>query len=459
MLDRVWSRLWLAVFLATVIPLAVFLLFGALLIQRSVENADVRAMGRQARTLGAIIADETPSQRAAVQDAVASVGRQLSIMPLDALAGSLPDSAIAEVKTAGFAEGRLLAPEDVLYAAVRSGDEVLLLRRPYDTPVLDLRQWLGQVLIGGLLAASCAIVVSLILARTIARPVDRVANASRALALGETPTSIPPEGPRELRSLTTSFNMMSADLERARAAERSFLLSVSHELRTPVAAVQGFAEGIQEGVIDTEKAAAFIVAESRRLERLIGDLLDLARVGAGRFDVRPQELDLHRIAQDAAARCAAAADSLTTRVVVMPAAPCRAYGDPDRVLQLTSNLIENALRLSPPGGVVTVETRPGSVTVVDNGPGLSADDLDHAFDRFFLYDRHKRDRAVGTGLGLALVQELAQAMGGRAEATSAPGVGTAFTVRLPVSPGLSPPAAPTPSDSAADRRLPAVPPS
>ena len=148
-LDRVWSRLWLAVFLATVIPLAVFVLFGALLIQRSVENADVRAIGRQARTLGAIIADETPSQRAAVQDAVASVGRQLSIMPLDALTGSLPDSVIAEVKTAGFAEGRLLAPEDVLYAAVRSGDEVLLLRRPYDTPVLDLRQWLGQVLIGG----------------------------------------------------------------------------------------------------------------------------------------------------------------------------------------------------------------------------------------------------------------------------------------------------------------------
>ncbi len=459
MLDRVWSRLWLAVFLATVIPLAVFLLFGALLIQRSVENADIRAIGRQARTLGAIVADETPSQRAAVQDAVASVGRQLSIMPLDALAGSLPDSAIAEVKTAGFAEGRLLAPDDVIYAAVRSGDEVLLLRRPYDTPVLDLRQWLGQMLIGGLLAASCAIVVSLILARTIARPVDRVADASRALALGESPTSIPPEGPRELRSLTTSFNMMSADLERARAAERSFLLSVSHELRTPVAAVQGFAEGIQEGVIDTEKAAAFIVAESRRLERLIGDLLDLARVGAGRFDVRPQELDLRRIAQDAAERCAAAADSLTTQVVVTAAAPCPAYGDPDRVLQLTSNLIENALRLSPPGGVVTVETRPGSVTVVDNGPGLSADDLEHAFDRFFLYDRHKRDRAVGTGLGLALVQELAHAMGGGAGATSTPGVGTAFTVWLPVSPGLSPPGAPAPSDSSADRRLPAVPPS
>ena len=213
--------------------------------------------------------------------------------------------------------------------------------------------------------------------------------------MGETPSSIPPEGPRELRSLTTSFNMMSADLERARAAERSFLLSVSHELRTPVAAVQGFAEGIQEGVIDTEKAAAFIVAESRRLERLIGDLLDLARVGAGRFDVRPQELDLHRIAQDAAARCAAAADSLTTRVVVMPAAPCPAYGDPDRVLQLTSNLIENALRLSPPSGVVTVETRPGSVTVADNGPGLSSDDLEHAFDRFFLYDRTRETARSG----------------------------------------------------------------
>jgi two-component system sensor histidine kinase BaeS len=458
-LDRLWSRLWLAVFLATVIPLATFLVTGLLLIQRNVEGADIDALGRQARTLGVIVAGQSPGQRAAVQDAVESVGRSLSIVPVGSLSDRLPDAAIAEVETTGFVQGRVRTPDDRIYAAALHGDEVVLLERPYETPVLDWGPWVGRVLIGGLLTATCAIVVSLFLARAIARPVDRVVRASQALATGETPISIPPEGPQELRSLIVSFNTMSSDLKRAQERERTFLLSVSHELRTPVAAVQGFAEAIQEGVIDTEKAVGFILAESRRLERLIGDLLDLARLGAGRFDVRPQALDLRRIALDAAERCAAAADSLTTRVIVLSAPESPAHGDPDRVLQITSNLIENALRLSPPGSVVTVETGPGSVTVADSGPGLSGVDLEHAFDRFFLYDRHKGDRPVGTGLGLALVRELAQAMGGEVGVAAAPGGGTEFSVRLPVSEGVSPPSGRAQSGGPAERPARPLPPS
>lgn len=302
--------------------------------------------------------------------------------------------------------------------------------------MLDWDQWLTRVMLGIVLAAACAIVVSLLLARTIARPVDRVVRASDALAHGRTPLPLPLEGPSELRSLSESFNRMAQELERAHDAERRFLLSVSHELRTPVAAVQGFAEGIREDVIDTRKAAAFILAESRHLERLISDLLDLARMRAGRFDVRPRPIDLGRIALDAADRCAAAAESLTTQVVVTGPPEAPAYADPDRVLQITSNLVENALRASPPASVVSVETGPGLVIVTDSGPGLDPDELQEAFGRYLLHDRHKgqEGRTGAAGLGLALVKELAETMGGSVTVASVPEGGSAFTVRLPVTP-------------------------
>ena len=439
MLDRLWSRFWLAVFLATAIPLAAFVLLGAILIEHNVESADIQATGRQARTLRAVLADQTPTQRVATQAAVASVGRKLSIYSLNAIAGQLPNDAVASLRRTGYAAGRVASPEGYIFGAARLGGQVVLLQRPYETPVLDWGDWLSRLLAGGLIAATCAIVASLLLARTIARPVDRVVTASRALARGETPQPLPLEGPRELRSLSASFNTMSTELARAHDAERRFLLSISHELRTPVAAVQGFAESIREDVIDSRRAAAFILAESRRLERLIGDLLDLARLRAGRFDVLPGQVDLRRVARDAAQRTSAAAESLDTDVVVLASQDSPAFADPDRVLQITSNLVENALRVSPPGSVVSVETGPGFVRVVDNGPGLDPEELEQAFQEYILHDRRKEEggRTGAAGLGLALVKELAETMGGSVDAAPAPGGGSAFTVRLPLSGDLA----------------------
>jgi signal transduction histidine kinase len=434
-LDRLWARFWLAVFLATAIPLAAFVVLGVILIQNSVENADIQATGRQAKTLRAVLADETPTQRVATQAAVASVGRRLSIYSLDALAGQLPKDAVTAVRETGYAAGRVHAPEGFIFGAARLGDQVVVVQRPYETPVLDWGEWLSRLVLGGLIAATCAIVASLLMARNIARPVDRVVNATNALARGETPQQLPLEGPRELRSLSASFNTMASDLARAQDAERRFLLSISHELRTPVAAVQGFAESIRENVIDARRAAAFILAESRRLERLIGDLLDLARLRAGRFDVRLGQVDLQRVANDAAQRSSAAAESLETDVVVLASRESPAYADPDRVLQITSNLVENALRVSPPGSVVSVETGPGFVRVVDNGPGFAPEELEQAFEEYILHDRRKEEggRTGAAGLGLALVKELTETMGGSVEASPAPGGGSMFTVRLPLS--------------------------
>jgi two-component system sensor histidine kinase BaeS len=150
------------------------------------------------------------------------------------------------------------------------------------------------------------------------------------------------------------------------------------------------------------------------------------------FSIRSGELDLAEIADEALGRYLAQAKSFGVDLTAAGTSPAPAIGDPDRVLQIVSNLVENALRLTPPGGSVSVVAEAGSLTVEDTGPGLSPEELPRAFERFYLYSRYGRERPVGTGLGLAIVKELTEAMGGTVEARSAPGAPTAFVVKLPV---------------------------
>jgi two-component system sensor histidine kinase BaeS len=182
--------------------------------------------------------------------------------------------------------------------------------------------------------------------------------------------------------------------------------------------------------LTSEHAVTVIRAEAARLERLIEDLINLARLDQQRFDIHPAIVDLAEIARDTAARHGARARDLGVRIELRPGPHARAIADPDRLLQAVSNLVENALRCTPPAGTVTLATKPGEIVVEDTGPGIAPDEIPHAFERFFLYRRYNGDRPVGTGLGLAIVRELARAMGGEAfVGTSA--TGTEFTIRLP----------------------------
>ena len=270
------------------------------------------------------------------------------------------------------------------------------------------------------------------LARAIARPVRRVAEATRTLASStSTPPLVPVEGARELALLAESFNEVAVALAKAREAEQAFLLSVSHELKTPLTAIRGYAEGLGEGALPVEEAAATIVIESRRLERLVGDLLDLARMRKAEFSVRREPIDLSAIAQETLRRYEAQARDFGVTLEADGAAAAPATGDADRTLQIVSNLVENALRLTPAGGSVRIVAAPGSIRVEDTGPGLRPEELGQAFERFYLYSRYGRERPVGSGLGLAIVKELAEGMGGSVAAESTPGELTVFTVRLP----------------------------
>ena len=203
----------------------------------------------------------------------------------------------------------------------------------------------------------------------------------------------------------------------------------------------------RRGCSHPEEAATTIVGESHRLERLVGDLLDLARMNKAEFSVRREPIDLSEIGREAVRRYEGQARDFGVTLELVAAADAPAIGDADRVLQIVSNLVENALRLAPAGGTVRIVTAPGELRVEDTGPGLKSEELERAFERFYLYSRYGRERPVGTGLGLAIVKELAEGMGGSVHASSEPGQLTVFTVRLP----LPAPGGPEPADTALTR--------
>jgi two-component system, OmpR family, sensor kinase len=309
----------------------------------------------------------------------------------------------------------------------------VVLVRPATIAFAEWRPFLVSLVLAGAGGALLAALLAYALARRLARPVDELALATRRLAAGEENVVVPASGDDELADLGRSFNDMSAELARARQAQRRFLESVSHELRTPLTSIRGYAEALEEGAVGGQEAGRVIAAESGRLERLVSDLLELARVGRAGFTVESGDLELADLARRAVERHRPAAAQLGVRLTAdaSPDEPAPALGDPDRVLQVISNLIENALRLTPRGGEVVVLAAPGEVRVRDTGPGLAAEDLPRAFERFYLHDRYRSERPVGSGLGLAIVQELVQAMRGSVQARGAAGGGAEFVVRLP----------------------------
>ncbi len=254
------------------------------------------------------------------------------------------------------------------------------------------------------------------------------------MASGESDVAVPVDGEDELADLGRSFNVMASELERARESQRSFLESVSHELKTPLTSIRGYAEALEEGAVSPTEGGRVVAAEADRLERLVFDLLDLARLGRAGFAVEHRPIDLAAVGAAAIERHRPRARELGVELDVTSDNGAWGIGDEGRLLQATSNLIENALRLTPAGGSVQVSTRPGTITVLDTGPGLDAEDLPRAFERFYLYDRYRSERPVGSGLGLAIVKELTAAMGGDVSASGNPGRGAQFTITIPVAP-------------------------
>ena len=416
MIRSLRGRMFAAIVVAIVLSVALTVAIGATLARRTAKHDLATGLSRRADLLSA----REQQQPSHVLQSYDSGDVHVSIRRAHDFVRLVPS-------TSHPSDGKL--PGGLLYSYRPLRDRGMLLTRRNALRPGDWRPFVESLLIAGLVGSAVAAAASLLLSRSIARPVRRVARASRALAEGGTPEPLPLEGAAELVSLSRSFNEMSAQLRAAREAERTFLLSVSHELKTPLTAIRGYAEGLAEGAVDLEEATEVIGREAGRLERLVRDLLELARMNRIEFAVRHDRVDLADAAREVVTRYEPQSRALGVRLELDIDRPAPAIADGGRVVQVASNLVENALRETSAGGTVTVRARPGVLVVEDSGPGLTPEEAERAFERFYLYERYKGRRPVGTGLGLSIVKELTQAMGGSVSVA-----GSVFTVRLPSGP-------------------------
>jgi signal transduction histidine kinase len=424
--------LWYLV-LAALASCALTLGIGVVLVRHKIASQRMANLESQANVL-AVVGGAPGALKAGDHVYRVGSGRPRRIPPLVA-------AAVLKKVPAGDSQGTItVAGRSVLYAARTSANGRIVLIRLARLAFAEWRPFLVSLALAALGGALLAVLLSYLLARRLTRPIGELSTATRRLAAGQTGVEVPVEGEDELADLGRAFNEMSAELGRARESQRSFLESVSHELKTPLTSIRGYAEALEEGAVDPATGGSVIAGEAGRLERLVFDLLDLARLERSGFEVRHEPVDLGAVADAAVRRHLPRAQELGLSLS-SPGERTSAWGkgDEDRLLQATSNLIENALRLTPAGGAITVTARAGEIAVRDTGPGLTDDDLPHAFERFYLYDRYRSERAVGSGLGLAIVKELTTAMGGSVGVVSVPGGGAEFTLRVPT---VSAPAAP-----------------
>jgi two-component system sensor histidine kinase BaeS len=428
------ARLFQAIGVVVLICVAFTIGLGLVLTRRQVQKASLRDLANQAALIAAVHEGSVGQLKNLPKLPKSFRGQHEQTLKLPAnVPKILPPHAQERLRQGLPAQGTMTyggVPEYFAAQPVNPGTLVLL--RPQSSVGSLGSPYVWGLLIaaaaGGLLAALAAFLV----ARRISRPVDRIAAAARTLTGGTHPEPVPVEGATEIATLAVAFNDLAAQLRRAQEAERNFLLSVSHELKTPLTAIRGYAEAVQDGAFEPREAAATVASEARRLERLVHDLLDLARMHRTDFSVLNTDIDLAEVVDDVVRRYQPQAETFRVSLVAAGDTRAPAVGDADRVLQVASNLVENALRLTPPGGEVRVVAAPGTLRVEDTGPGLEETDREHAFERFYLYERYGRERPVGTGLGLAIVKELTLAMGGSVEVESRPGRLTVFTVRLRV---------------------------
>jgi len=289
-----------------------------------------------------------------------------------------------------------------------------------------------------LAAAAVGLTTSVLLLRQILRPLDEIARSSERIAAGRYDERVAVPASDELAAVADSFNQMAAALEAVEARRIALIGNVAHELRTPLAGLEGYLEGLLDGVFTADPATLHeLQHEVRRLHRLVDDLQTLSNVEAGQIHLSPTDFDLVALARRVAAQLGAQTPAGSVTIDVAPDdSPIVVHADADRVAQIVLNLVGNAVRYTAEGGRVTIRLRRDAGTacldVIDTGIGIAAADLPHLFERFYRVDRSRARASGGSGIGLTVSRHLAWAMGGDITAASAGiGRGSTFSVTLP----------------------------
>jgi signal transduction histidine kinase len=335
-------------------------------------------------------------------------------------------------------------------------------RTPLLTTLITEFGW-GFVL-AGLVALMVSLLLGILIARSIALPLQRIATAAGAVAVGHYEQRLPEKGPPEIERVAASFNAMASQVQASQQAMRDFVSNVSHELKTPLTSIQGFSQAIMEGATQDEaarrRAAGIIHQEAARMSRLVEDLLDLARIDSGQIVMNKTPLDINQILGSTVDRLLPQAVKKEVELVQEWSKLPPIVGDGDRLAQVFTNFLDNAVKHTPAGGRVTIRgtvargillprrVRSGSVqrnattslsergdfvevSIHDTGPGIPPEDLARIFERFYQVDK-SRQRGRGTGLGLAITKEIIEGHGGYVRANSTPSTGTKFIILLPV---------------------------
>jgi signal transduction histidine kinase len=293
----------------------------------------------------------------------------------------------------------------------------------------------------GIIALILALVLAFLMSRWIARPLQTMSEAARTITDGQDKV-IPLAGPKEVQELAGAFNEMTGQVQASQQSQRDFVANVSHELKTPLTSIQGFAQAMLDGTVETDEAltqsAEVIFTESSRMHRLVNDLLDLARLEGGTMEFQRAPVDLNLILTNLVDRFSPQASranvTIETRFNQLPLL----IGDGDRLDQVFTNLVDNAIKFTPGGGRIKLQSdqigENVRITVSDSGPGIPSDELHRVFERFYQLDKSRAGvRGRGVGLGLPIAHEIVQAHGGRLTAHSQLDQGSVFFVELPLS--------------------------
>jgi signal transduction histidine kinase len=283
-----------------------------------------------------------------------------------------------------------------------------------------------------------SLLLGIFLARTLTRPIREITTATRAVAEGDLEHKVPVRSRDELGELATSFNLMSTKLAQSVNLRRQMTADIAHELRTPISVILGHTEAMHDGVLPpSEETYNIIRDEALRLERMVDDLRTLSRADAGELVFTYRPVSVQDLVDQAvkAYRPHASKKNINLHLETYPDIP-EVNIDPDRMAQVLSNLLSNALRYTPQGGDITISARHTAgeveIRVHDSGPGIESEELSNIFDRFYRADKSRQRESGGSGLGLAIAKSIVEGHGGRIWAESEQGEGTTIVIALPI---------------------------